>query len=179
MVAPFLAIMGALFLLSYHLASPDGSLQGFLTHPYGRLFLVISVKSSLTLMLLRLLMLSTPIPDLLWAMRRFGFPRIVTTLSLLVASYLHLLTEETDRIIRAKKSRSSRRDRHPLRSLAHVAATIFLRSMSRAERLYKAMLARGFTGDYPDIRSAGFGFYDAMIGVSAMAVIFTGALWIH
>lgn len=178
LVIPLLFIMGGLFYLSYFLSGDASSQGGLLSHSLGRLFVLIAAKSTLAILLLRLLIATTPIHDLLWAMRRFGFPRIITTLSLLVAAYLHLLTEETERIIRARSSRSSKGDRHPLRSLAHVAATVFLLSMTRADRLYKAMLARGFRGEYPDTRTARMGSAEGIAAFSLSAIIVIGFLWI-
>lgn len=175
-IIPFMITLGILFILSYHLQNEPLSISRFLAHPLGVSFQLILIKSMLALLLLRILTLSTPLNDLLWAMRRFRIPRIITTLSNLVYSYLHILTAETERIIRARNSRSVRKNRKSLQTLAQISASVFLRSFSRADQLYKAMLARGFAGEYPNIRSRKAGFRDVVALVFTLVAI-AGAFW--
>jgi len=175
-ILPFMLMLGLLFLLSYHLQNTPISITHFFAHPLGQTFLLILIKSTLALMLLYLLMQITVLNDLLWAMRRFRIPRVITTLSNLVYAYIHIFIAETERIIRARNSRSVCKSPYPLHTLAQISASVFLRSFARADQLYKAMLSRGFVGEYPDIHTKKLSFWDALATLITLTIV-TGAFW--
>lgn len=175
-ILPFMSLLGILFLFSFWMQTGSLSVSLFLSHPLGVTFSLILVKSSLALLLIRLLIQTTSLNDLLWAMRRFRIPRIITTLSKLVSAYLHILHDETERIIRARNSRTLHRKRHSLQNLAHISASVFLRSFDRADRLYKSMLARGFNGEYPDLENRTFHIADFLALLASLSVA-TVTLW--
>jgi cobalt/nickel transport system permease protein len=67
--------------------------------------------------------------------------------------YLFILSEESTRLLRARDSRSPRPDGRgelPVLRRARVAGNmvgqLFLRSFERSDRIYSAMLARGYAG---------------------------------
>jgi cobalt/nickel transport system permease protein len=69
---------------------------------------------------------------------------LVTTLALMYR-YLFELVDEAERMQRAQKCRTFERRRwHAWKSLGTVAGQLFVRSTERAERIYAAMLARGW-----------------------------------
>lgn len=177
-ILPLMSMMGLLFFASYLLEGLPPKISIFLAHPLGLDFQLILIKSILALILLRLLIMNTAIIDLLRAMRYFKVPRIITTLSNLVYTYLFILTAETERIVRARNSRSAGKSNRSLRTLAHIGSSVFLRSFARADQLYKAMLARGFHGEYPDQRNHQAGLRD-ILSISAVIVVLAamGALW--
>ncbi len=68
--------------------------------------------------------------------------------------YLFVLVDEVNRMIAARNARSARADGRVGGSLAwrakvtgQMAGSLFLRSYERSERIYMAMLARGFDGE--------------------------------
>jgi cobalt/nickel transport system permease protein len=61
--------------------------------------------------------------------------------------YLHVLTEELDRMVKARRSRTFRRSgRLDWVLLTGLIGILFLRAFERGERVHAAMLARGWDG---------------------------------
>ncbi len=177
-ILPFMIMLGLLFLLSFFLQTGTISPPQFLASPLGNSYRHILAKSTLALLLLGLLIQTTALNDLLWAMRRFRIPRIVTTLSNLTLVYLNILSGETERIVRARNSRLVAKNRHPLQALAQIGSSVFLRSFARADQLYKAMLARGFHGEYPDLHRHRIGVRDSLAILTVLIVtVSSGLLW--
>jgi len=102
-----------------------------------------------------LLVNTTPFDELLTALRRCGCPAaLVVTLGLMYR-YLFVLLDELQRMSRARSARSFRRSGLSLwKDLASLIGMVFLRSFERAERVHRAMLARGFTGDLRTLEQA-------------------------
>ena len=175
-VLPLLFLLGLLVYLSFILDNPGA--RDFFLQPQGRrLFLMIN-KALLAVMLLSLLTSVTPFRRLLWAMRRLRLPRIVTTLSILLYTYLFILVDETQRTMRARKSRSGKFPVRRLQTFAYITGTIFLRALNRADTIYKAMLARGFKGDFPDTRAASWRPADGFsLALVLLLVILPGLIW--
>jgi cobalt/nickel transport system permease protein len=100
---------------------------------------------------------STPFPDLLAAMRAVGIPRLLVAIFGLMWRYLFVLADETLRMVRARASRSGHTDQPGLRpggSLAWrarvtggMAGSLFLRAFERSDRIYMAMVSRGYDGE--------------------------------
>jgi len=111
----------------------------------GPVFLALLAKSTLCLLTFVLLGMSTSPSDLLEALRRLRVPALVLITLALTYRYLFLLLEESDRMQRARLSRSAApRARLGWWLSATVIAQLFVRSTERAERVYAAMCARGF-----------------------------------
>ncbi len=116
-------------------------------------FVSIALKSWLSVQMAILLTASTTLPDLLVAMRALRLPRLLVAILGLMWRYLAVLGDEAMRMIRARESRSGSRGERSggtLRWRAGVtgamAGSLFLRGYERSERIYSAMLARGYDG---------------------------------
>ena len=100
-----------------------------------------------------ILVSTTPFDDLVRALRALRLPDAVTTSLGLAYRFLYILNDEVERMRRAARSRSaadgatSRR-----RLLIGITSAALRRSFDRSERLHRAMLARGFTGELPALR---------------------------
>lgn len=111
-------------------------------------FLGIVLKSWLSMQIALLLTSTTTSTDLLWALRGLGASEtLVATLSLM-QRYLFTLKDEAERLIRARTARTGTQSKGKLLWRAQVVggmvANLFLRSYERSERVYAAMLARGY-----------------------------------
>jgi cobalt/nickel transport system permease protein len=113
----------------------------------------IVLRSWLSVQVALLLAFTTPFPDLIDALRALRLPRIMVSIISFMYRYLAVLSEEAGRMNRAKASRSAvvvGRAGGSLRWRAGVTGamvgSLFLRSYERSERVYAAMLARGFQG---------------------------------
>lgn len=101
-------------------------------------------RSALCLLTVILVSNTTPFSEVLRVLRRLRVPALLVTTIALMHRYLFVLAEETERMQRARASRTfapHRRWQWPV--LATVAGQLFIRASERAERIYAAMCARG------------------------------------
>ncbi len=120
-------------------------------------FLSVLLKSWLSLQIAVILVGTTAFPDLLAAMRAMGVPRFLVMTFGLMWRYLFLLVDEAIRMLRAREARSiapevpGHRVGGTLAWRAQVTGrmvgTLFLRTLERGERIYMAMVARGYDGE--------------------------------
>lgn len=117
-------------------------------------FVSILVKFTLTISAALLLIATTSFTGVCHALRRLGCPALFVSQLLFLYRYLFVLMEETMRIIRARDLRSFGKRGLGLRVFARLIGVLFLRTVDRAERVYYAMLSRGFRGDMPALRGS-------------------------
>ncbi len=120
-------------------------------------FLSVLLKSWLSLQIAVIMVGTTAFPDLLAAMRAIGIPRFLVMTFGLMWRYLFVLVDEAIRMLRAREARSvapeasGRRVGGTLTWRAQVTGqmvgTLFLRTLERGERIYMAMVARGYDGE--------------------------------
>jgi cobalt/nickel transport system permease protein len=115
----------------------------------------VALKSSLSLLATVTLSLTTPFLEIVRAMQRLGLPAVLSSTILLMYRYLFVLVDEAQRLMRARDARTGDAPRgtrgRSLRWRAQVTGyligTLFLRTLERGERIYQAMLARGYDGE--------------------------------
>ncbi|NJE06261.1 cobalt ABC transporter permease [Thermococcus sp. M36] len=101
-------------------------------------------------------------------MEALGLPRILTVTLAFTYRYLDLFAEEAVRMKRALDSRAfgvGRREYY--RWLGSMIGEIFVRSYQRNERVYRAMLSRGF-GEFPKLEEPRTTPHTAMLIVLAL-----------
>ena len=155
-----------------------GSWSLAVTTPGLERFLSIAVKSWLSVQMAVLLTATTPLPDVLVAMRALHIPRLLVAILSLMWRYLFVLADEAMRMMRAREARSASwqgRSGGSLTWRARVtggmAGTLFLRGYERSERIYNAMLARGYDGSIRSLPLKPLSFAEHLILVSAFAVL--------
>ena len=117
-------------------------------------FLSILVRSWLSVQIAILLVATTNFPDLIHALEHLRLPRSLTTIIAFLYRYLFILTDEVYRLLRAREARSAglpnlkRGGKLTWRAkvAGSMAGQLFLRSYERSDRIYHAMLSRGYTG---------------------------------
>jgi cobalt/nickel transport system permease protein len=103
------------------------------------------IRSTICLFAIVLFSNTTRFADLLQSLRRWGIPDLMITILALMYRYIFVLVDEMERMQRARTSRMFVENRWARwKSLSTVIAQSFLRSTERAERIYAAMLARGW-----------------------------------
>jgi len=117
-----------------------------LFQPHGiEVFAAIVARSTLCLFTMLLLSSTTPFAELLCVLKRMRVPALLVTTLALMYRYLFVLMDEGERMQRARACRTFERRRwHGWKALGTVAGQLFVRSTERAERIYAAMLARGW-----------------------------------
>ncbi len=107
-------------------------------------FVALLVKSSVSILTLQLLTQSTPISELLRALRRLHVPEMLCSTISLLHRYLFVMADESKRMRRARAGRTLHASRLGLwRALGSSIGLLFVRTVSRAERVHAAMRARG------------------------------------
>jgi cobalt/nickel transport system permease protein len=174
--------------------------ETFLSLPYGLnltlagldKFLSIAFKSWISIQAAILLASSTPFPDILFAMRALRLPRLLVAIIGLMWRYIFVIVDEVLRLLRARTSRSAQSDRAGLRSggtllwrarvTGSMAGSLFLRSLERSDRIYNAMLARGYDGEvrglpHPAIRPLDWIAFAIGLAVLLLLLSFALLVW--
>ena len=123
------------------------------TRPGWIRFVSILLRSWLAVQMAILLTSTSRFDQILWALAKLGLPKtLVATLGFMYR-YLFLLGDEALRLLRARSARSAQGLSANKVSLlwqgqvaGHMVGSLFLRSLERSERVYAAMLARGYDG---------------------------------
>jgi cobalt/nickel transport system permease protein len=118
-------------------------------------FFSIVIRSWLSIQAAILLVAVTQFPDLIHALEHLHVPAILTTIVAFLYRYLFVVTDEVFRLMRAREARSATLPGHKSGGsllwrgsvAGHMAGQLFLRSYERSDRIYNAMLARGYTGN--------------------------------
>ena len=110
-----------------------------------QVFLTILLKTNLCLLTTILLSNTTPFAEILCVLKRIHVPWLMVSTLTLMHRYLFVLMDESERMRRARASRTFTRGRRfHWHSLATVVGQLFIRASERAERIYEAMCARGW-----------------------------------
>ena len=121
---------------------------------------------------LTLLILVTRFSKIIQAMERFKVPTLFVMLTSITFRFIFVLIDEAYRLVVARESRSVGKENRMevLRSLGSIVGTLFIRSYERGERVYTAMLARGYPGqprsmDYAKLQRRDFVFGLAILSI--------------
>jgi cobalt/nickel transport system permease protein len=117
-------------------------------------FLSIVWKSWISVQAALLLTATTHFLDILRALRALRLPPIMVTLLSFMYRYLFLLVDEAQRLLRARECRSAAGQGKSGGSIlwrakvtGRLVGTLFLRSFERSERIYVALVSRGYAGE--------------------------------
>lgn len=114
----------------------------------------VLIKFTLTISAALLLIATTSFPGICHALRRLGVPAIFVSQLLFLYRYLFVLMEEAMRLVRARDMRSFGEHGSGIKPVVRLIGTLFIRTVERAERIYSAMLSRGFNGDIPSLKQS-------------------------
>lgn len=157
--------------------SAQGGLFGFtlaVTDEGLLLFATVVVKAWLSVMVSGLLVATTPFPDLLKAMRSLHVPAVLTATISFMYRYLFVLVDEAMRLQTARAARSVGAGRTVwwrARVLGRMIGSLFIRSYERSERIYAAMLSRGFAGEVRTLTRLTWQTRDTWVGMAWVAVL--------
>ena len=117
---------------------------------------------------------TTPVADLLRGLDRLRVPRVITAIAGFMVRYLGIVAGEGRRMHVARQSRGyDPRWLWQARGVAASAGTLFVRSYERGERVYLAMLARGYDGTMPALagrRASASAWWPAVLPLTAWAL---------
>ncbi|MCB0001723.1 MAG: cobalt ECF transporter T component CbiQ [Anaerolineae bacterium] len=150
-------------------------------------FFTIMLKSWLSVLMALLLSATTTFPDILRALRGIGVPNVLVGVIGFMYRYMFVLGDEVLRLMRAREARMAwgpPGQKHGgtviwrARIVGGMVGSLFVRSLDRSDRVYNAMVSRGYTGEivwpdkpalhFPDIAWAG-GFAVVLITIELWA----------
>jgi cobalt/nickel transport system permease protein len=171
MVLPFILAV-ALFLPFFNRSGGSYNLGPVSVSAHGMLVLWnVAAKSVISILAVILLSSTTPFPELIKGMEKLHLPNLLATLLSFMYRYIFVLRDEVQRMKRARDSRGwSGKWLWQARAIGHMIATLFLRSYERGERVYAAMLARGFDGTVRIVYTHTFGAVEW--GFVTLAIMF-------
>jgi cobalt/nickel transport system permease protein len=108
---------------------------------------LLLARNSLAFLAVIALSAKTGFLPLLRALRQLKIPSVLVGTLYFMYRYVHVLSDERDRMLQARRARNFGRSgvrEWPL--LAGLIAVLFLRSLERGERVHDAMLSRGWDG---------------------------------
>jgi len=135
-------------------------------------FLSIMLKFFLTITSALLLIATTSFPGICHALGKFGVPDIFISQLLFLYRYIFVLVEEAMKVVRARDMRAFGTRGKGMKVFAGIVGTLFLRTVERAERIYQAMLSRGFLGRLHTTRQYRFTPADALFIAITFAVLY-------
>jgi cobalt/nickel transport system permease protein len=139
-------------------------------------FCSIVLRFGLTVLAALLVIATTGFPDLGAALTRLRLPRVLVQQILFLYRYLFVLLEETGRTVRAYNLRSARRPGIAFRAWGSLLGQLILRTYDRADRIYRAMLCRGYQGELRRPQRSGTGFGDWAF-LTGWTLLFLLARW--
>lgn len=141
----------------------------------------ILIKATLGLTSTIILGATTPLPDLLRGLERLRMPRVITAIAAFMIRYLDVISEEMSHMRIARESRGyDPRWIWQVKALASTAGTLFIRSYERGERVYLAMVSRGYSGALPELEdgAASRASWAAAFSLPAFAVVVALTAWV-
>ncbi|GAG42847.1 unnamed protein product, partial [marine sediment metagenome] len=142
------------------------------TRPGLALGLQIYLKALGILLISLCALLTTPTDELLAALRRLGAPRRLVQIFQMTLRYLNVIYEEfrTMQIALACRGFRNRAAYRSLPALGSVAGALLVRSADRSERVWQAMLSRGYRGEMPTLAARPTTALDVLAAAAAVAL---------
>ncbi len=142
-------------------------------------FVSIVIRSWLSVQMAILLVAVTEFPKIVHALNHLRVPTILTVIISFLYRYLFVLADEVMRLLRARQARSAVAAGGKgggsvawrARVTGHMAGQLFLRSYERSDRVYNAMLSRGYKGALMTIHPHHFHASDWLIGLISLLCI--------
>lgn len=125
-------------------------------------FASIVLRTGLTVGAVFTMTALTGFPAVCRALQRLGMPRPFALQLMFLYRYLFVLAEEGGRAAKARELRCFGKKGAGLKSYTSLLGHLLLRTWQRAERMHMAMLARGFSGTFPEPVKARLQFSDVV-----------------
>lgn len=137
-------------------------------------YVSIILRFVLTVSMALVLICTTGMNSVCVAVERMGVPDVFATQLLFLYRYIFVLAEEVLSMSRARSLRSFGKRGMGLRVYGQIIGQLLLRTYARAQRVYNAMLCRGFDGHVRTMRTLRFSGrdYAFVLGSSAAFLVF-------
>ncbi len=132
----------------------------------------VLIKAWLSILSLILLSSTTKFHSLLKGLEQLRMPKVMVMILSFMYRYIFVLVDEVMRMRRARDSRNFGGKRTwQMRTIGNMAGTLFIRSYERGERIYGAMLARGYDGQARTLSPLRFEPRDVYFGAITLSFL--------
>jgi cobalt/nickel transport system permease protein len=112
----------------------------------------LMLRISASVLVLVVLIASTPFFDTIRAFRWFRMPKLLASLILFTYRFIFVLLDEISRMRTARKARgfgggTSLLDKFAFKTISSTIGMVFVRSQARASTMFDALLSRGYEGE--------------------------------
>ncbi len=110
-------------------------------------------------------------------LEQLGIPRVFVVQLLFLYRYLFVVADEGSKMMRGVELRSNKRRSLRLAVYGSLIGHLLLRSMDRAERVYRAMVARGFDGEIRVLHRPSLRWTDLAFICGCVALFIVARTW--
>ncbi len=110
--------------------------------------LTLMIKGILTVLASYILIATTTIEKICFALRLIHVPKMLVTQILLIYRYIYVLLSEVKRITQAYELRAPNQKGIHFKVWGSLVGQLLLRSMDRADIVYESMCLRGYNGEF-------------------------------
>ena len=139
----------------------------------------VVVKSWLCILCLIVLSSSTKFEELLQGMYRLKVPHVFVQITSFMYRYMFVIADQAMRMQMARDSRNFGMNRRNIfKTMGNMVGMLFIRSYERAERIYAAMLSRGYNGEIKEINKLRFQLPDIYFALTlSLLLVCPAILW--
>lgn len=110
--------------------------------------MTLMVKGILAVLATYILIITTSIEKVCYALRILHIPKIFISVILIIHRYIVLLLKEAEKITNAYELRAPGQKGINFKAWGSLAGMLMLRSLDRSQEVYESMLLRGYNGEY-------------------------------
>lgn len=179
---PFVLFAGILLVFSPDKPHPPFYDLGFarLSIEHGGLYILINalIKSCLSILTVILLHSTTPFPKLIQGLEALRTPNVITSLLSFLYRFMSVISDEVKTMLRARDARAFGGSRlWHLQIIGQMIGSLFIRTFERAERVYSAMVSRGYDGTLRTLEVSTLTYYDAIFAFILFVMLLTISIW--
>lgn len=114
----------------------------------------------------------------LQSLQRLKVPHLLVQLLLFSYRYIFVLMDELQRMLQAAQARGFKKgiNKYKLKIIGSIIGMLFVRSFERTERIYNAMIARGYTGKIKTIDDTRIQYLDIL--KSGLVIVMIGIVYL-
>ncbi|WP_456437029.1 cobalt ECF transporter T component CbiQ [Desulfurobacterium sp.] len=108
-------------------------------------------KSNVILLFMLFLLATSTVFEIAHALHHLKVPPKLVQILFFTFRYIHVIRDEYRRLLKAAVARGFKpgTNIHTYKTYGYIVANLIIRSYFKADRIYKAMLCRGFKGEFP------------------------------
>ncbi len=136
----------------------------------------IGLKAFTVLLLMPIMLETSPYPVTIAAIKRLGLPESIAQMLILSYRYIFVFRDEASRMFRSMKLRGFKLKTN-IRTfyvLGNFLGILFVRSYERTQRIYEAMVAKGYKGTFPTLATFKTKRLDIVFTAVGLTVIIAG-----